>query len=106
MNELFRTMEQLNKTLSERIINTAHPILVPTKILSPIYPDKTDDIRVIFNDPATILIIGNRKYISKAHNEDFDEEKGLLMCLAKANGISHAKLKVLLKKADRNKNRK
>jgi len=60
-------------------------------------------IRVMFNPPATILWIGNEKYISKAHDEEFDEEKGLLMCLAKAAGISHLKLKKLLKDAERPK---
>ena len=42
-------------------------------------------MRVIFNDPTTILIVNGKKYISKAHDEEFDEEKGLLMCLAKDN---------------------
>ena len=50
---------------------------------------RAKDCRVIFNPPATILFVGGKKYVSKAHNEEFDEEKGLLMCLAKANGISH-----------------
>lgn len=61
---------------------------------------KEDEFRVVFNDPATILWVNGKKYVSKAHNEEFDEEKGLLMCLAKANGISHLKLKKLLKSAE------
>lgn len=55
--------------------------------------------KVIFNNPATILLIGKNKYVSKAHNEPFDPEKGLLMCLAKANGISHLDLKRMIKSA-------
>lgn len=55
--------------------------------------------RVIYNNPATILYINNKKYISKAHNEKFDPEKGLLMCIAKANGISHLELKRMIKNA-------
>ena len=57
--------------------------------------------KVIFNPPATILYIDGRKYVSKAHNEEFDEEKGLLMCLAKANGITHLQLKRMIKNAKR-----
>lgn len=55
--------------------------------------------KVIFNNPATILLIGKNKYVSKAHDEPFDPEKGLLMCLAKANGISHLDLKRMIKNA-------
>ena len=58
-----------------------------------------NNIKVIFSDPATILFIGDKKYISKAHGEKFDPEKGLLMCLAKANGISHLDLKRMIKGA-------
>lgn len=58
-------------------------------------------IKVIFNNPATILFIDGKKYVSKAHDEEFDEEKGLLMCLAKAQGISHLELKRMIKGAER-----
>lgn len=64
---------------------------------------RAKDCRVIFNPPATILFVGGKKYVSKAHNEEFDEEKGLLMCLAKANGISHLDLKRMLANATRPK---
>lgn len=60
-----------------------------------------NDTKVIFNDPATILFINGNKYVSKVHNEPFDEEKGLLMCLAKANGISHLELQRMIKNAKR-----
>lgn len=59
--------------------------------------------KVIFNPPATILFMNGKKYVSKAHDEPFDEEKGLLMCLAKANGISHLELKRMIKNAKRQK---
>lgn len=58
-------------------------------------------MRVLFSPPATILWVDGKKYVSKAHGEEFDEEKGLLMCLAKANGITHLDLKRLLKNAER-----
>lgn len=60
--------------------------------------------KVIFNPPATILILGDVKYVSKAHDEPFDEEKGLLMCLAKANGITHSELRRMIKNAKRQYN--
>lgn len=62
---------------------------------------KKKDIRVIFNNPATILYMNGKRFISKAHEEQFDEEKGLLMCLAKANGVSHLELKRMIKNAQR-----
>lgn len=70
---------------------------------------KTSKYEVILNDPAVILFVNEidpyrqRKYVSKAHNEPFDPEKGLLMCLAKANGISHLDLKRMIKNAKNQK---
>ena len=64
--------------------------------------------KIIFNNPATILIdtATGKKYVSKAHGEEFDEEKGLLMCLCKAYGISHLELKRMIKKAKKIRNKK
>lgn len=62
---------------------------------------KKDNIEIIFNDPATILIINGKKYICKAQGEPFDEEKGLALTLLKASGISYLDLKKLLKNAKR-----
>lgn len=53
--------------------------------------------KVIFNDPATIVFFGDVKIVSKCHDEEFDEKKGLLMCIAKAHGCSHSHLKAILK---------
>lgn len=40
--------------------------------------------RVIFNNPATIVFWDDgTKTVVKAHGEDFDEEKGLAMAIAK-----------------------
>ena len=60
-------------------------------------------IKVLFNDPATIMWVNGKKYVAKAHNEPFDEEKGLLMCLCKAHGISHRDIQRMLKSAVRQK---
>lgn len=57
------------------------------------------EMKIIINEPAVVLIKNGKKYVSKAHNEEFDAEKGLLMCLAKSNGISHLDLKRMLKSA-------
>ena len=39
---------------------------------------------VIFNDPATIVIWNDKtKTVVKCHDEPFDREKGLAMCIAK-----------------------
>lgn len=60
-------------------------------------PNKPTTPKVIFNPPATILIMPDgKKYVSKVHEEDFDPEKGLLMCLAKAHGITHLQLKKMI----------
>lgn len=59
--------------------------------------------KVIFNEPATILIVGDEKIISKAYSEDFDEEKGLLVCIAKYFGVSYQDIKRLLKNAKNQK---
>lgn len=40
--------------------------------------------KVIFNDPATIVIWKDKtKTVVKCHNEPYDLEKGLAMCIAK-----------------------
>lgn len=40
--------------------------------------------KVIFHDPATIVIWADKsKTVVKCHNEPFDREKGLAMCIAK-----------------------
>jgi hypothetical protein len=73
------------------------------------WPDissKNHEIKVIFNPPATILYMNGNKYVSKVHGEEFDEEKGLLMCLAKAHGHSHGEIKQMLKNAKRHTNKK
>lgn len=55
--------------------------------------------QIIFNNPAVVVILDNgTKIVSKAHKEEFDKEKGLLMCLAKMNGITHLELQRMIKK--------
>lgn len=102
-------LENLRRHLDRYVVNEilkTPSYTVPIGVMGLDLADKTRGMRVIFNDPTTILIVGNKKYISKAHDEAFDEEKGLLMCLAKANGYTHANLKSLLKNAQRQTKKK
>lgn len=60
---------------------------------------KVNNYKFIFNDPATILFVNGKKYVAKAHDEEFDCEKGALVCLMKSFGISHLDLKRMIKNA-------
>lgn len=104
MDEIIHQLRQsIDDTIAKEILS-AKPVFLPmttTGALRFIPHNKIEGMRVIFNDPTTILIANGKKYISKAHDEAFDEEKGLLMCLAKASGYTHANLKTLLKGAQR-----
>lgn len=56
--------------------------------------------KVIFNEKATVLIKDGKKYVSKCMDSDtYDKEKGLLLCLAKANGISYRDLQEMIEGA-------
>lgn len=69
--------------------------------LDDVVEDKKEEAKVIFNPPATILYMNGKKYVSKAHEEDFDEEKALAITLCKAFGISYLELKRMIKNAKR-----
>ena len=112
MDDLLDSLRHsMEKAVANQILETT-PRCFPLgtlKVNGTIRLDPTNKIRgmrVIFNKPATILIVGDKKYIAKTHNEEFDEEKGLLMCLAKASGYTHADLKNLIKSAQRQEKRK
>ena len=58
--------------------------------------------KVIFCESKGITILKTKdgKTIkSKVHKEDFDKEKGLLMCICKMNKITHSELKRLIENA-------
>ena len=81
MNEFLHNMQCCLDEITAKELR--QKLLEPTYVVkatpsSPIALNKISNMRVIFNDPATILIVGNKKYVSKAHDEKFDEEKGLL----------------------------
>ena len=50
--------------------------------------------KVIFNDPATIIMWGDgTKTVVKAHNEKYDPEKGLAMAIAEKYYGTYSKFK-------------
>lgn len=58
---------------------------------------KYSENKVIFSDKATVLIKDGKKYVSKCKDGDaYDKEKGLLLCLAQANGISYRDLQEMI----------
>ena len=60
------------------------------------------DMKVIFNEPATILYRNGKKYVSKCDKGDkFSEELGLALCLLKSFGVSYSDFEKLLKCAKR-----
>ena len=63
-------------------------------------------VRVIFNDPCTILYVNGQRYVSRAtKDENFDKEKGFLMCFAKAFGLTSSDLsRVVANAIDQKKN--
>lgn len=62
---------------------------------------------VIFNEPATILYKGGKKYVCKCDKQDkFSEELGLALCLLKSFGVSYSDFEKLLKGAKRQNRQK
>ncbi len=52
--------------------------------------EKTECNKLIFRDNATILLKDGKRYVTKCQADDtYDREKGLLLCLAKANGYTY-----------------
>lgn len=57
--------------------------------------------KLIFRDNATILIKDGKRYVAKCEAGDtYDREKGLLVCLAKANGITFNDIQEMLNNAE------
>lgn len=63
-------------------------------------------MKVIFNDPATILFVDGEKFVVKCHEEKFDEEKAVAIALLKSFGISYPDLKRIIKNAKRPESKK
>lgn len=55
--------------------------------------------QVTFDPPKTILTLNGEEFVSIAKDKPFDKEKGVLMCLAKANGFDYDKVSELVENA-------
>lgn len=63
------------------------------------FKEKTPTLaKVIVNGPATVLFIEGKKYVAKCHDEEFDVTKGVLVCIAKYMGVTHSRIKAILKR--------
>ena len=57
--------------------------------------------KLIFRDNATILLKDGKRYVTKCQSGDtYDREKGLLLCLAKANGYTYNDICEMLNNAE------
>lgn len=57
--------------------------------------------KLIFRDNATILLKDGKRYVTKCQAGDtYDREKGLLLCLAKANGYTYNDICEMLNNAE------
>lgn len=91
--------KETTKGITATITHLNSKIYLTKNEFNALYKGDFKEMKIIINEPAVVLIKNGKKYVSKAHNEEFDAEKGLLMCLAKSNGISHLDLKRMLKSA-------
>lgn len=91
--------KETTKEITATITHLNSKIYLTKNEFNALYKGDFKEMKIIINEPAVVLIKNGKKYVSKAHNEEFDAEKGLLMCLAKSNGISHLDLKRMLKSA-------
>lgn len=63
--------------------------------------NKANINKLIFRDNATILLKDGKRYVTKCQAGDtYDREKGLLLCLAKANGYTYNDICEMLNNAE------
>ena len=55
-----------------------------------------DITKVIIRKPVVVAFINGKKYVAKCTEEEFDEEKGLMVCLMKYLGINYHRLQEVL----------
>lgn len=90
LNEIAKVCEQLKQGWRECL----SPFACKTPIMC--------NMKVIFNELATILYRNGKKYVSKCDKEDkFSEELGLALCLLKSFGVSYSDFEKLLNSAKR-----
>lgn len=63
--------------------------------------EAVENNKLIFRDNATILLKDGKRYVTKCQVSDtYDREKGLLLCLAKANGYTYNDICEMLNDAE------
>ena len=63
--------------------------------------NKANINKLIFSDNTTILLKDGKRYVTKCQADDtYDREKGLLLCLAKANGYTYNDICEMLNNAE------
>lgn len=63
--------------------------------------EQLNDLKVVFDGNKTILSSNGKEYVATCEEGDtYDKEKGLLVCIAKANGITFEDLQQMLEKAE------
>ena len=70
-------------TVKEKTTNSIVPMNYVVKWLDE--PDRVNVKKVIYNDPATIVYFsdGSKSVVKRHPDDEYDEEKGFLLCLAK-----------------------
>ena len=58
---------------------------------------KPTRVKAIVNGLATILFINGKKCVAKCHDEEFNVTKGVLVCISKYLGVTHSRIKSILK---------
>ena len=67
---------------------------------------KFADFKIIFQNEKTVLKVGDEVYIAKCEKgEEFDPEKGLMVCLLKYLGISTSDMLYLMSKSNFDKSK-
>lgn len=57
--------------------------------------------RIVVNGTCTIMFYEDgRKITSNVHDEEFDAEKGIMMCIVKGRGVTHSSIRKLMKACD------
>lgn len=71
-------------TKNEKEIRWEKPVEKPLPIKIPKYCKLPEIDKVIFNDPATIVFWADgTKTIAKCTDEEYDKEKGMMVCMLK-----------------------
>lgn len=66
-----------------------------------IFKKSSEIERIIVNGTCTIVFFKDgRKTTSNVHDEEFDAEKGVMMCIIKGHGVTHGDIRRVIKACD------